>query len=354
MPNIIKNYISESKFIVEDTPVKNSNILGHFTAVLSKIDEKTQNGTYYSEALWNSVLENDKFKDKLKKKLILGEIDHPSEPDTSIKRVSHAVTEVWKEGKELKGRCEVFATNNGKTLWTLLNAGVMLGVSSRALGDEEYTEGMRKIKPEGFDLIGWDVVVDASAIGAGFKEMSESKKRYVKESLSKNKDLITEEIMKKIDESEAIEKLNVIKMENANLKTIIESKDTGARKIQEQVDKLIGEKMKLEMKTKELDTLLTEQKTLVESKNKAILEAEQKLQAVTDRNTLLEKEITEKKVVLEKTKTELVEAQKQLTKKQVKYEVKISSDLSLEKGKQVQQESSNVISRNIKRSVGKQ
>lgn len=353
MPKIMKSVLNETHYIIEKEVAqkeKNPNILGSFKAVLSRINEKTQNGTYYSEALWDKVLTDDKFKDKLKKKLILGEIDHPETPDPSIKRVSHSTTSVWKEGQDLMGRCEVFNTPNGQILWTLLNAGVVLGVSSRALGDEEFTEGMRKIKPEGFDILGWDCVVDASAIGAGFKEMTESNKKYLRESLAKVNDTLTDEIVKKIDESEVQEKFNILQIENKGLKTIIESKETGVKKIQEQVDKLMGEKMKLEMKTKELDGLLTEQKTLVESKNKIILETEKKLQEQTDRNSLLEKEITEKKVVLEKTKTELAEAQKQLTKKQVKYEVKINSGVA-QIGKA---DENSTITRNIKRSVGKQ
>ena len=355
MQKMLRNVLAESKYIIEkDEPTavkeKNPNILGAFKAVISKMDEKTQNGTYYSEELWTSVLEDDKFKDKLKKKLVLGECDHPDSPETSLKRVSHVITSMWKEGKEVKGRCEVFNTPNGQILWTLINAGVMLGMSTRALGDEEYSEGMRKIKKEGFDFISADMVIDASAIGAGYKEMTESNKKYLTESLNKIKDPLTEEIIKKIDETETEEKFNVLQVENKTLKTIIESKDVGAKKIQEQVDKLIGEKMILDIKMKEIDAKLVEQKELVNTKNKAILESEKKVQEAMDRNTLLEKEITGKKMLLDKATIELEDAKKQLTKKQIKYEVKINSEASFK----AKADESSVITRNIRRSVGKQ
>ena len=355
MSKMLRNVLSESKYIIEkdvsqEAKAKNPNILGAFTAVISKMDQKTQNGTYYSEELWDAVLEDDKFKDKMKKKLILGEIDHPEQPDSSIKRVSHAITDMWKEGKDLKGRCEVFNTPNGQILWTLLNAGVILGMSTRALGDEEFTEGMRKIKKEGFDFISADMVIDASAIGAGFKEMSESKKRYMTESLSKVKDPITEEIMKTIEQGEVEEKLNVLKVENTNLKSLLETHTSGTKTLKEQIDRLTGEKMKVEAQKKEWESKFQEQKDLVETKNKAMLQTEQKIQEVTDRNTLLEKEITEKATLLGKAKAELEEAKKQLTKKQIKYEVKITPDSALK----AKVDENSVISRNIKKSVGRQ
>ena len=112
------------------------------------------------------------------------------------------------------GRCEVFNTPNGQILWTLLNAGVILGMSTRALGDEEYSEGVRHIKKEGFDFIAADCVVDASAIGAGYKEMTESTKKYFKESLKMVKYHLTDEIIRNIDQVDIKVQLESVKKES--------------------------------------------------------------------------------------------------------------------------------------------
>lgn len=202
MANLIKTIYENTNYKIVKSENKNSAILGKFVALLSKADVVTQNGTYYPEQLWESVLNSSDFKKKLEKKLILGELDHPSTPDSSPARISHAVVKVWKEGKDIWGECEVFNTPNGQILWTLLNAGVSLGVSSRAVGDVEIREGKQIIKTEGFNLIGWDVVVNPSVVGAEIKSFNESYKRKVLDVFNKYGNEITNMIVESVKVNE--------------------------------------------------------------------------------------------------------------------------------------------------------
>lgn len=345
--NLLKGYHREAKYIIEKdvvSNVKNPNILGRFNAVLSKSDEKTQNGTFYSRDLWESVIKSENFQDKLSKKLIMGEIDHPADPETSIKRVSHSVINVWTEGNEVWGKCEVFNTPNGQILWTLLNAGVQMGISSRALGEEEFSEGVKRIKKEGFNLIGWDAVVEPSAFGAGFKSFSESKKNYIKESLSKvDSSLakqIVEEVEKKSDE--------IMKLENRQLKKLYETSSKATKNLQESVEsvksenKTLNESVKnLNKRNQEMVSVLESKELLISSKEKTIKSLNESLKKTEDKLKLYETELIEKQALLDSKEEQITKLNE--SKKSVAYNVVFNSQ-----GNNLKTEST--ISRNISKS----
>ena len=64
----------------------------------------------------------------------IGELDHPDDSVINLKNVSHMVTCVWWEGKDVMGKIKVLDTHSGRILKDLINAGVKLGISSRGLG----------------------------------------------------------------------------------------------------------------------------------------------------------------------------------------------------------------------------
>jgi len=73
----------------------------------------------------------------------------------------------------LKGKIKVLSTPAGKILESLVNDGVTLGISSRALGSVHESQG-KTIVEEDLQLICFDIVSEPSTNGA-FMSLAESK-----------------------------------------------------------------------------------------------------------------------------------------------------------------------------------
>ena len=94
----------------------------------------------------------------------LGELGHPEGPTVNLDRVSHKITSLVQEGNNFKGKAQILSTPMGKIASSLLDEGVMLGVSSRGVGSLQTTSEGCKIVGEDFQLAtAADIVADPSA-----------------------------------------------------------------------------------------------------------------------------------------------------------------------------------------------
>jgi hypothetical protein len=94
----------------------------------------------------------------------LGELGHPEGPTVNLDRVSHKITSLVREGNNFKGKAQILSTPMGKIASSLLDEGVMLGVSSRGVGSLSTTSEGHKIVGEDFQLAtAADIVADPSA-----------------------------------------------------------------------------------------------------------------------------------------------------------------------------------------------
>ena len=104
----------------------------------------------------------------------VGELDHPEASVINLKNVSHIVTDVWWNGKDVMGKLKILDTPAGNILKSLISNGVTLGISSRALGSVRESQG-KTIVEDDLQLICFDIVSEPSTKGA-FLNLSESKK----------------------------------------------------------------------------------------------------------------------------------------------------------------------------------
>ncbi len=94
----------------------------------------------------------------------LGELGHPEGPTVNLDRVSHKITSLKAEGNNFMGKAQILGTPMGKIASSLLDEGVMLGVSSRGVGSLKTTSEGCKIVGEDFQLAtAADIVADPSA-----------------------------------------------------------------------------------------------------------------------------------------------------------------------------------------------
>jgi hypothetical protein len=90
---------------------------------------------------------------------VLGEVDHPSDLKINLDRVSHMITEMWMDGNNGCGKMKILPTPMGNIVKTMLESGVLLGVSSRGQGDVNESNG----KVSNFEILTVDVVAQPSA-----------------------------------------------------------------------------------------------------------------------------------------------------------------------------------------------
>jgi hypothetical protein len=83
----------------------------------------------------------------------LGELNHNSIPGVDLTKVSHMITTLKENGDYFYGKAKILNTPMGKIAQGLIDEGVILGVSSRALGSVKPTN-------EGYSVVGSDLVIN--------------------------------------------------------------------------------------------------------------------------------------------------------------------------------------------------
>lgn len=87
------------------------------------------------------------------------------EPVVNLKNVSHLFTDIWTEGNLVYGKIEILPTPMGNIARALIESGVKIGISSRALGSVR-NRGDADIVEDDLHLVCWDLVSEPSTHGA--------------------------------------------------------------------------------------------------------------------------------------------------------------------------------------------
>ena len=147
----------------------------HIEGVFLQGEIKNRNGRMYPiDTLSREV--NRYCENFVNKGRALGELGHPDGPTVNLDRVSHKITCLTQEGNNFKGKAQILETPMGKIAKSLLESGVMLGVSSRGVGSLKMTNEGHKIVGEDFQLAtAADIVADPSAPDAFVNGIMEGK-----------------------------------------------------------------------------------------------------------------------------------------------------------------------------------
>jgi hypothetical protein len=103
----------------------------------------------------------------------MGELNHPTTADVDLERACHMVTELTQDGNIFYGKSKVLSTPCGQIVRALINDGVKVGMSSRALGTLE--EGSKHNTVKNMKLVAIDCVADPSYPSAFVNGILESK-----------------------------------------------------------------------------------------------------------------------------------------------------------------------------------
>ena len=169
---LITEEVSNVKIITEG---KGSSKKLYIEGVFLQGDIKNRNGRMYPvQTLAKEVNRyNEAFVGKGR---ALGELGHPDGPTVNLDRVSHKITSLVQEGNNFRGKAQLLNTPMGKIASSLLDEGVMLGVSSRGVGSLKEDRDGCKVVGEDFMLAtAADIVADPSAPDAFVSGIMEGK-----------------------------------------------------------------------------------------------------------------------------------------------------------------------------------
>ena len=169
---LITEEISSVKFITEGKGAKKKM---YIEGVFLQGNIKNRNGRMYPvETLAKEV---DRYNEAfVGKGRALGELGHPDGPTVNLDRVSHKITSLVQEGDNFRGKAQLLNTPMGKIASSLLDEGVMLGVSSRGIGSLKEDRDGCKVVGEDFMLAtAADIVADPSAPDAFVSGIMEGK-----------------------------------------------------------------------------------------------------------------------------------------------------------------------------------
>lgn len=109
----------------------------------------------------------------------LGELGHPESPTILLERVSHKIISLKEDGNRFIGKALILDTPYGQIAKNLIENGVRLGVSSRALGNLVPTNENYSIVQDNLRIVtASDLVSDPSGPGCFVNGIMEQKEFY--------------------------------------------------------------------------------------------------------------------------------------------------------------------------------
>lgn len=158
--------------LTEDASGKRQRVRGP----AQKIGEKNQNNRVYPESVWRKNLsESSPFMQRMKRRLTLGELEHPESGNTRLEHVSHLIEKAWIQtldgqeaakyevtpGRYVMTESLILKTPKGQILRELFDVGVPVGISSRGRGNVETVDGVDIVQDD-YELSTWDYVENPS------------------------------------------------------------------------------------------------------------------------------------------------------------------------------------------------
>jgi hypothetical protein len=164
--------LDQFEYIEEQKNVKGPSTL-KIRGVYMESESVNKNQRIYTEG--DMRREVDRYiNEMVRPKRALGELNHPASAEVDLERACHMVTDLHWEGRTVVGESVVLSSPTGQIVRSLINDGVKVGMSSRALGQlSEESHGVNRVNE--MRLIAVDCVADPSCPKAFVNGILESK-----------------------------------------------------------------------------------------------------------------------------------------------------------------------------------
>jgi outer membrane protein assembly factor BamE (lipoprotein component of BamABCDE complex) len=295
-----------------------------------RADTPTENKRIYPRAIWEREIQ--RIQEAISEGKVLGELDHPSDGKTSLKRVSHVMTrlEMEPDGK-IVGEARIMNNEHGRQLKSILDAGGAVGVSSRGMGSTSMNETGYEVVQEDYTYMTHDCVADP-AVKSSYPTFSSVESKEIKKETVVMETKVENKETKPVVETVA---------PTVSPEVVVEAKQPIGKPIdqlaQEMKDRLDAQKKELEEShKKDLETKLSEAKLAFEKDPKAIagrivLEDVAKLLRPVLLPEDVQAAVKEKEAVIEAKNKEIADLKAKLTEESVKSNkyAKMAHDLGM-------------------------
>lgn len=139
--------------------------------VFLQADLKNRNGRLYPKPVLSEAVQKYN-SDYISQNRALGELNHPPRPKVDAGLAVIKIESLSEDGSNWNGKATLINTQQGQNLAALLDAGVKLGVSSRALGSLKESNGVNVVQND-LAIYAVDVVTDPSAPDAWVNALME-------------------------------------------------------------------------------------------------------------------------------------------------------------------------------------
>ena len=170
---LIREVFDQTSFVVESKLGKGKEYF--IEGVFLQSELQNRNGRMYPESIMDKEV-GRYLKESVKQNRAYGELGHPDGPSINLDRVSHIVTELYRDGDNWMGKAKITDTPMGNIARGLIESGGQLGVSSRGLGTlKENRDGVQIVQDDFHLATAADIVADPSAPDAFVRGIMENK-----------------------------------------------------------------------------------------------------------------------------------------------------------------------------------
>ena len=145
---------------------------------ICNVDQINANGRIYERAVYENVIANEDYQNKIKCRSLYGHGEHPEGVKSDLMLTSHIITDTFFEAVEENNKIlekvfqgiDILDTPHGRLVNTLIEAGCLVGVSTRASGDietisESSGSSYDRVIPDKYKYITTDFTADPSTFG---------------------------------------------------------------------------------------------------------------------------------------------------------------------------------------------
>lgn len=167
---LITETVQDVQYLVEKKEGGGKTV--YIEGIFGQADKQNRNGRIYGSNLMER--EVSKYQTLINERRSLGELNHPPNPSVNLDKVSHLITKLVMDGKDVYGKAKILETPMGNIAKNLIENEVRLGVSTRGLGSlKTNKEGINEVQDD-FHLVTVDIVADPSAPDAFVQGVMES------------------------------------------------------------------------------------------------------------------------------------------------------------------------------------
>lgn len=151
----------------------------YIEGIFLQADTQNRNGRVYPQAVLDREIDRY-LNEVVSQKLVnsCGELCHPADsPEVNPDRISHRILSLTREGKNYIGKAKILDENKfpcARLVKGLIDEGLRIGVSSRALGSLKEVNGAQEVQDD-FRLSTVDIVSEPSVKDAIVEAILESK-----------------------------------------------------------------------------------------------------------------------------------------------------------------------------------